>query len=43
MKAAVAVQRKLLEMTYILYKTNTRYDKNYLQRKQIESTNIEHA
>ena len=33
MKAAVAVQRKLLEMIYTLYKTNKQYDKNYLQRK----------
>jgi transposase len=31
MKAAVAVQRKLLEMIYILYKTNTPYDKDYLK------------
>lgn len=30
MKAAVAVQRKLLELMYILYKTNTRYDKDFL-------------
>jgi len=32
MKAVVAIQRKLLEMAYILYKTNTAYDKNYLNR-----------
>lgn len=32
MKAAVAVQRKLLEMIYTLYKTNTAYDKDYLQK-----------
>jgi transposase len=32
MKAAVAVQRKLLELIYIIWKTNTVYDKNYLQR-----------
>jgi transposase len=35
MKAAVAVQRKLLEMMYILYKTNQPYDKEYL-KKQVE-------
>lgn len=29
MKAAVAVQRKLLEVIYTLYKTKTTYDKNY--------------
>ena len=34
MKAAVAVQRKILEMMYTLYKTNCQYDKNYLQNKE---------
>jgi transposase len=34
MKAAVAVQRKLLEMAYILYKTSNPYDKNYLAIQQ---------
>jgi transposase len=33
MKAAVAVQRKLLEMMYILYKTNQPYDKKYLEKQ----------
>jgi transposase len=32
MKAVVPIQRKLLEMAYILFKTQTDYDKNYLQR-----------
>jgi transposase len=32
MKAAVAVQRKLLEMTYTIFKTGKRYDKKYLQK-----------
>jgi len=32
MKAAVAVQRKLLELIYVIWKTDTAYDKNYLQR-----------
>jgi transposase len=36
MKAAVAVQRKLLEMIYTLYKTNIPYDKDYL--KKLESS-----
>jgi transposase len=36
MKAAVAVQRKLLEMIYIIYKTNKPYDKAYL--KKLESS-----
>lgn len=31
MKAAVAVQRKLLEMTFTIYKTQIPYKKNYLQ------------
>lgn len=31
MKAAVAVQRKLLEMTYTICKTNKLYDKDYLK------------
>ena len=33
MKAAVAVQRRLLEMIYTLYKTNRQFDKNYLMKK----------
>jgi transposase len=32
MKAVVAVQRKLLEMIYIIWKTNQPYDKHYLQK-----------
>lgn len=32
MKAAVAIQRKLLEVMYTVYKTNSPYDKNYLNR-----------
>ncbi len=39
MKAAVAVQRKLLEIMYTVYKTNTPYDKNYL--KTIKGVNAE--
>ena len=35
MKAAVAVQRKLLELIYIVYKTNTPYDKNILKKNQL--------
>lgn len=30
MKAAVAIQRKLLELIYTIYKTNKPYEKNYL-------------
>lgn len=36
MKAVVAIQRKLLEMIFIIYKTNKPYDKNYL--KKLESS-----
>jgi transposase len=40
MKAAVAVQRKLLELTYILFKTRKPYEKDYFKRqnKQQEIT-----
>lgn len=34
MKALVAVQRRLLEMIYTLYKTNTVYQKDYLTKDQ---------
>jgi hypothetical protein len=32
MKAAVAVQRKLLEMIYVLYKNNVAYDKAFFKK-----------
>jgi transposase len=38
MKAAVAVQRKLLEMMYTLYKTNKKYDKKFFKNKEAETT-----
>ncbi len=41
MKAAVAVQRKLLEMIYILYKTNACYDKDHLKNISIEEQSVE--
>ena len=37
MKAAVAIQRKLLEMMYTLFKTNKPYDKNYFQNQNEEA------
>ncbi len=40
MKAAVAVQRKLLEMTYTIYKSNKKYDKKYLQNNAAILTEI---
>jgi transposase len=33
MKAVVAVQRRLLEMIYTIYKTNKKYDKQHLTKK----------
>lgn len=33
MKAAVAIQRKMLEMIYTLYKTGKKYEKNYLTKE----------
>jgi transposase len=33
MKAAVAVQRKLLEMTYTVFKQGKKYEKDYLQKQ----------
>ena len=35
MKAAVAVQRKLLEMIYTIYKTETAFNKDYLKEEVI--------
>ena len=34
MKAAVVVQRKLLEMIFTLFKNKREYDKNYLNRNE---------
>jgi hypothetical protein len=43
MKAAVAVQRKLLELVYTIYKTNKPYDKKYLQPSNENGGNKEGA
>lgn len=37
MKGVVAVQRRLLEMIYTVYKTNTAFDKDYGKTKAIEN------
>jgi transposase len=37
MKAVVAVQRKLLEMHFTIYKTQQPYDKNYLNKKNTKT------
>ena len=34
MKAVVAVQRKLMEMMYTIYKTKKAYDKEYLKKEE---------
>jgi len=41
MKAAVAIQRKLLEMMYILYKNRTVYDKQYFKNAEAENIRME--
>ncbi len=38
MQAAVAVQRKLLEMAYTVFKTNKKYDKEYLKPEVQDET-----
>jgi transposase len=38
MKAAVAVQRRLLELCYVLFKTKLPYDRDYLQNKSQKPT-----
>lgn len=40
MKAAVAVQRKLLEMIFTLWKTNTPFDKNYLMKAEAQEKEL---
>lgn len=39
-KAAVAVQRKLLEMIFTLWKTNTPFDKNYLMKAEAQEKEL---
>ncbi|HLV69290.1 MAG TPA: IS110 family transposase [Xanthomarina sp.] len=41
MKALVAVQRKLLELIYILFKNKTTYDKEYETKKQIQKNSVQ--
>ena len=38
MKAAVAVQRKILELMYVLYRNNTIYDENYQSVQKAKSS-----
>jgi transposase len=39
MKAAVCIQRKLLELAYTIYKTNKPYDKEYLKQTNTDNSN----
>lgn len=41
MKALTAVQRKLLELTYILFKNQTEYDKEYEPEKQTQKNSVQ--
>jgi transposase len=40
MKALVAVQRKMLELIYIVFKNKTTYQQNYEQEKRANNTNM---
>jgi transposase len=43
MKAAVAVQRKLLELSYTIFKTQRPYNKNYFKEAQVEKNQMQIA
>ena len=43
MKAAVAVQRKLLELSFTVFKTNTMFDKNYGKQQKVEQVMLNEA
>jgi transposase len=43
MKAAVAVQRKLLELSYTIFKTQRPYNKNYFKEAQVEKNKMQMA
>ncbi len=36
MKALIAIQRKLLELTYVLFKNKTKYDNEYKSNKRAQ-------
>lgn len=40
MKAAVSIQRKVLELAFTLCKTKTKYDKNYLKQGDVVDENL---
>ena len=41
MKALVAVQRKILEMIFIVFKNKTIYDKEYENKKQAQKNSVQ--
>lgn len=41
MKALVAVQRKILEMIYVIFKTKNKYDKEYETKKQEQKISVQ--
>ena len=43
MKALVAIQRKLVELIYILFKNETKYDKEYLTKIACKHLWFKHA
>ena len=40
MKALVAIQRKLLELIYILFKNETNYDKQYVIKNSVQTHTV---
>lgn len=43
MKALVAIQRKILELIYVLFKNETEYDKDYLIKNSVQTQKVKHA
>lgn len=41
MKALIAIQRKILELTYVLFKKQTEYDKEYEAKKEIQKNSVQ--
>lgn len=41
MKALIAIQRKILELTYVLFKKQTEYDKEYETKKKIQKNSVQ--
>lgn len=40
MKALVAIQRKLLELIYVLFKNETNYDKQYVIKNSVQTHTV---